>query len=108
MNVDECKWLEIELDEEIEDLAGIELTYDCPISCPAGYALEIQGEASDNEEIRVNCSKDGKAGTNMLKDSICESAMYCPNHLCQKITCVKSEEEEEEESESFSEFDWGM
>ena len=108
VNVDECKWLEIELDEEIEDLAGIELTYDCPISCPAGYALEIQGEASDDEEIRVNCSKDGKAGTNMLKDSICESAMYCPNHLCQKITCVKSEEEEEEESESFSEFDWGM
>merc|ERR1719379_1699625 len=23
--------------------------------------------------------------TNMLKDSICESAMYCPNHFCKKI-----------------------
>jgi len=107
VNVDQCEWLEIELDEEIEDLAGIELTYDCQVSCPAGYALEIQGESSDDQYIRINCSKDGKTGTNMLKDSICESAMYCPNHLCQKIACVKAEEEEEE-SESFSEFDWGM
>lgn len=103
VDVDQCQWVEIEISEEIEDLAGIELTYDCPISCPAGYALEIEGESRDYEEMRINCNKDSKTSTNMLKDSICESAMYCPNHFCKKIACVPSEEEEEEES---SESEW--
>jgi len=105
VNIGQCKWVEITVDEEIEDLAGIELTYDCPISCPAGYSLEIEGESSNEHEIRVNCNKENQRSTNMLRDSICESAMYCPNHLCQKIACVESEAEESSE-ESFSEFDW--
>ncbi|CBY23357.1 unnamed protein product [Oikopleura dioica] len=105
VNIGQCKWVEITVDEEIEDLAGIELTYDCPISCPAGYALEIEGESSKQEKIRVNCNKENQRSTNMLRDSICESAMYCPNHLCQTIACVESEAEESSE-ESFSEFDW--
>lgn len=106
VDVAECKWVKIKVDEEIEDLGGIELSYDCPISCPSGYALEIEGEDNNKEEeIRVNCNKEGKQSTNMLKDSICEAAKYCPNHFCQKIKCVPVEEEESE-SESLSEFGW--
>jgi len=107
MDVAECKWVKISVDEEqIEDLGGIELSYDCPISCPSGYALEIEGEVSEQEEIRVNCNKEGKDATNMLKDSICEAAKYCPNHFCQKIECVPVEEEEQSEIESFGDYGW--
>jgi len=92
---DQCEWVEFTPEGEIEDFAGLELMYDCPVSCPEGHSLKISDELEEGvTEIRVNCSKDKKQGTNMLRDSICEGALYCPNGVCQKIECVEDEVEE--------------